>query len=216
MRLARLPRRSYLWWLIPAVSLVIVLAVGTLAALVVLAIGRTTISEPETPTVATGLMTEPAASVDPTATTAAPTRIPTSTAILLTASPARSVLFALPDIYHIGDENLVDWAPLYGECLDVSFQATLPVIALTLLLETYGTEARNIIYLNGHEEAILPPQGVDAPNQWTTSRTVTLPIEGLTTGKNILAICAAEVEIQPDFSGDRDDFQIRNLQLIAN
>ncbi len=209
-------RRSYLWWLIPAAGLAIVLAVGAVAALVVLAIGRTNVAEPATPTVAVVLVTEPVAAAVSISTTAPPTQVPSSTPNIPTATPAPSVLFALPDIYHIGDENLADWHPLYGECLDVTFQAALPVTALTLSLETFGAEARNTIYINGHEDAILPPQGVAAPNEWTTPRTVELPIEGLAAGDNILAICAAEVEIQPDFVGDRDDFQVRNLQLIAN
>lgn len=133
----------------------------------------------------------------------------------LSSTPVSTTVYISSDAFHIGDEELRDWPPLYGACFNIGFSVSLPVRTLTLQLETFGAEAQNPISLNGSEVAILPPQGVRAPNEWSAIRTIYLPTNELLNGANRIAICAGLVEIAPSFAGDKDDFQIRNVQIAV-
>ncbi len=124
-------------------------------------------------------------------------------------------VYFLPSTLHLGDEDYEGWEMLIGPCALGSFYVELPLHTLTLELETFGTESHNTISLNSNEVAILPPQGIGQPNEWSESRSVSLPINYLIQGKNTFSICSELVEIEPSFVGDKDDFQIRNIRIYV-
>lgn len=120
--------------------------------------------------------------------------------------------------YHLGDEKINGWPQVYGSCFESGFTTELPVKSLKLTLETYGAE-NGSINLNGHFAASLPPQprkrGVRSsrPNYWSEERSVILPTDLLNSGSNKFALCADPVA-NPEFAGDKDDLQIRNLRIL--
>jgi len=124
-----------------------------------------------------------------------------------------TTVYSSTETFHIGDQNIEGFEPLISLCHEILFQVALPVNEFYLELETYGTEAQNPIIVNKSEIAILSPQGIRSPNEWTGTRTVQLPANSLVEGMNILKICAGDVEIEPEFFGDKDDFQIRNIKI---
>ncbi|HMR68337.1 MAG TPA: hypothetical protein PKE64_30370, partial [Anaerolineae bacterium] len=126
------------------------------------------------------------------------------------------VVFFSFDTFHLGDEEFQEWKPLHGPCFNADFDVRLPIRTLAMELETFGVESLDSIHLNGYKAAIISPQGVSKPNEWTQTRIVTIPTDKLIDGSNKLTICAEEVEVDPDFAGDRDDFQIRNIRVIVN
>jgi hypothetical protein len=120
--------------------------------------------------------------------------------------------------YHLGDETIKNWSNLYGNCFEAEFSLNWPIKNLALQLETYGVE-NSSIKLNGRRVASLPPQpiqpGTGRPNYWSSERSVPLPTYVLNPSlKNTLALCSEPVA-DPQFSGDLDDFQFRNLKITA-
>jgi hypothetical protein len=93
----------------------------------------------------------------------------------------------------------------------------MQVDKLEIKLETYGAE-NSSIYLNGQRAASLPPQlgiaGKNRPNYWSKVLSVFLPAKLLKPGSNTFSLCAEPVR-NSKFPGDKDDFQIRNLKVIA-
>jgi hypothetical protein len=150
------------------------------------------------------------------------TAIPTSTGIaatntaVLQITPASLTVYNSPGTVHLGDESKQGWTTLSGSCSKIIFTVNLPLQSLTLQLETYGAESNNSLALNGNKLGIVPSQGVLQPDIWIESPvTISLPVEKLLNGENNIEICAEKVEVQPSFSGDLDDFQIRNISIIA-
>jgi hypothetical protein len=140
--------------------------------------------------------------------TPASTLTPTSS-----VTATQKTVYSSPEIIHIGDQYMDGFEILVGICYEMLFQVNLPVSEFNIELETYGAEAQNPILVNGWEIAVLPPQGVKSPNEWTEARTVLLSPDSLVEGMNILKICANDVEIEADYPGDKDDFQIRNIKI---
>lgn len=121
--------------------------------------------------------------------------------------------------YHLGDEKINGWPQVYGSCFKSGFTTELPVKNLRLTLETYGAE-NGSINLNGHFAASLPPQlrkrevKSSRPNYWSKERSVILPTDLLKSGSNKFSLCADPVA-NPEFAGDKDDLQIRNLKILV-
>ena len=148
---------------------------------------------------------------EPTDTLIPPTNIPTPI--------QQSVLYFSDNTFHLGDEELQDWVHLNGECFDINFRIDFLIQTLTLELETFGVEAPNPVSLNGRRIAVVPPQEAKSPgarpSEWTEVRYISIPTNDLVEGFNILKICSELMPV-PEFSGDIDDFQFRNIRLIAN
>ena len=128
-----------------------------------------------------------------------------------------TVVYSDNNTYHIGDENFRSkrrWTYLLGECYNASFNVPFSANTLVIKLKTYGTEAHNLIYVNGNILATLPPQGLRKPNKWTGYRKVSIILDELISGYNELKICAIPITFAPEFAGDKDDFQIKNLQIM--
>jgi hypothetical protein len=120
---------------------------------------------------------------------------------------------------HLGDEEFPDWSQLYGNCLEFDIYIVLPIRSLTLILQTYGLEINAPVYLNYRKVAVLPRQAtiqstLTRPNDWSKDRIVVLPIDKLSNGLNRITI-TTDLVVRPKFSGDLDDFQLRNLRIIS-
>ena len=120
--------------------------------------------------------------------------------------------------YHLGDENFRSrkWAPLYGDCYLINFNHYRRGARYYLTLQYFGVESA-IVSLNGDRMEYLSPQYRGyrkRPNYWSSRRTIPLPPSMVRWGMNELSICALPVT-RPEFPGDVDDFQIRNIELIA-
>jgi hypothetical protein len=124
-------------------------------------------------------------------------------------------LYQTPETYHLGDESLVGWEKLLGECLTIAFQTELPVDNLVLQFETFGVNEREVVKVNGAEILIILPANGVPEDEWSQSRVLPIPTSLLQNGGNRLDICAAPLTMNPFFPGDKDDFQVRNIALIA-
>jgi len=133
-----------------------------------------------------------------------------------TATAKSVVVYTDNRTYHLGDEDFQSrkWKSLHGECYTASFEVPFSTRSLILKLQTYGAEAQNSILLNGDWVSTLPPQGLKKPNKWTGTRSVYIALDSSIDGYNALKICAARVKF-PEFSGDKDDFQIRKIRIIV-
>jgi len=133
-----------------------------------------------------------------------------------TNSSTSAIVYSDKNTSHIGDEDFRSnrWMSLSGECYTAPFNTTFSARALVVELQTYGAEAHNLIYVNGDRLAILPPQGLRKPNKWTRNRKVYIILDKLISGYNKLKICAIPITFAPEFVGDKDDFQIRNIKII--
>jgi len=121
--------------------------------------------------------------------------------------------------YHLGDENFRSrkWAPLHGQCYFILFRDDGSSRGYFLSLQRYGTESATI-FLNKDPVGYLPHQyrgRRKRPNYWSGTELIALPSSGIVRGNNELAICASPVP-RPEFPGDLDDFQIRNIRLIKD
>ncbi len=129
------------------------------------------------------------------------------------------VLYQREGPFHIGDEEISAWPLLHSNCIEIPFTIDSKLTSLKLELESFGAEADNPINLNGTKTAILPFQGTKKagqtrPNEWSKPIPIKISTDKLIKGLNKLSICAEQVR-KPEFSGDKDDFQIRNISLIA-
>jgi len=172
---------------------------------------------------------EPAAAAAPAAAptaveTATATAVPTSTtASIPTATPTflptatiepQVILYTFVDKVHLGDQEFPDWPDLTGKCLLIGFTVDVPLQALTLHVEALRTEEQNTITLNDSQVTILPPIGERFGTDWS-DQTIDISPAGLLTGANTLKICSERVLTNPDFSGDIDDFLIKNISLVG-
>ena len=118
--------------------------------------------------------------------------------------------------YHLGDENFKSrkWAPLYGQCYFIRFRDNQYTGTYILSLKRFGTESA-AVFINNYPIGYLPDQaynGRKRPNYWTSQEYIKIPGNRIRTGLNKLAICASPVP-NPEFDGDLDDFQIKNIIL---
>jgi len=131
---------------------------------------------------------------------------------------ARTLFSALHPI-HLGDEALPDWSLLYGNCLEFEIYIILLIQSLTLIVQTYDLETNAPVYLNYRKIAVLPRQAtiqntMEKPNEWSKDQIIVLPTDDVRDGLNRIMITTG-LMARPKFSGDLDDFQIRNLRIIA-
>ncbi len=119
---------------------------------------------------------------------------------------------------HIGNDEFSSasaWASLYGTCWATTFQVKKRPASLVLHMQIFGAEEKNWIELNDRQVAVVLPQalrsGENIPNYWSESISLPLVIEPLRVGTNHLKICAAF----PADGSDQDEFQFRNLWLVA-
>ena len=133
-----------------------------------------------------------------------------------TNAPQTAIVYAESNAIHVGDESdLEGWPTLHGLCYVAPFNLEFTPISLSLQFETWGVKANNPISVNGKSLNAVPVQGATVQQSWTSSQSVDLPTDNLRLGANSLEICAGLIEDDPDFAGDHDDFQFRNLQLTA-
>jgi len=133
------------------------------------------------------------------------------------AAPGPRVIHSDYRTYHLGDENFRSrkWAPLHGQCYFIDFYENGTPGHYYLSLQRYGTESA-AVFLNREPIGYLPPQyrgRRKRPNYWSATEWIEIPNYAIRNGRNLLAICASPVP-RPEFPGDVDDFQIRNIKLI--
>ena len=121
--------------------------------------------------------------------------------------------------YHLGDENFRGrrWRRLYGQCYFIRFQDNGTPGNYYLSLARFGTESA-AVFLNRIPVGYLPKQygrRGRRPNFWSGQEWISLQGNLIYRGNNTLAICSSPVP-RPEFPGDVDDFQIRNIKLIKN
>ena len=129
------------------------------------------------------------------------------------------ILFSAAGPIHLGDEAFPGWSWLYGNCFEFEIYVARPIQGLTLILQTFGLEINAPVYLNYHKAAVLPRQAIiqstmPKPNEWSKDRILVLATDKLRIGLNRITIFTDLVP-RPQFSGDLDDFQIRNLRIIS-
>lgn len=121
--------------------------------------------------------------------------------------------------YHLGDENFRSrkWARLYGQCYFIRFYDDGSMGNYYLALARFGTESA-AVFINESPVGYLPNQfrgRRKRPNWWTRKEWISIPSGQIRGGENLLAICSSPVP-RPEFFGDVDDFQIRDIELIKN
>jgi len=120
--------------------------------------------------------------------------------------------------YHLGDERIRgrQWARLHGQCYFINFIGASGDYILGI--DMFGTESA-ALFINESAIGYLPPQiiyrGKRRPNYWSGKNWISIPNDMIMNGRNYLAICSSPVP-NPEFRGDVDDFQIRNIELSVN
>jgi len=123
----------------------------------------------------------------------------------------QAVIYQENDTFHLGDEKIRRWKALHGDCFAATFfYPNHSIQRLTLKLDIWGSESRsNAIFLNGIKIATLPYQE-RRTRKWIKEQVV-LDTDRLEQGtNNQLRICSGVTT-----EGDKDDLQIRKIQLIA-
>lgn len=120
--------------------------------------------------------------------------------------------------YHLGDENFRSrkWKQLRGQCYFIDF-TDYGRGEYYLSLKRFGTESA-AVFVNERPVGYLPNQARGRrkrPNYWSYQEWISIPSRNIRQGRNTLAICSSPVP-RPEFLGDVDDFQIRNIKLIRN
>ncbi len=128
---------------------------------------------------------------------------------------SNNIVFSSADAVHLGDQSIQGWPELAGECLVLRVPITMPVQEVILSLETFGVNEREIIKVNDSEISLIPPLGDSNQDNWSESRSFNLAIHYFVNGINIMEICAAPVAKDPSYSGEVDDFQVRNIQVTT-
>ena len=144
-----------------------------------------------------------------------PSPPPADAVIEDTSASVTRILYETQETYHLGDEFVQGWEKLLGECLTILFQTDLPADSLTLQFESFGISEREVVRVNGTEILIIPPMSEVATDSWSGSRSIPIPVSLLQAGGNRLDICAAPLTLNPSFPGEKDDFQMRNITLVA-
>jgi hypothetical protein len=152
----------------------------------------------------------------------APTLTPTSTVTDTpvpisspeSSLPASEQVYSNSSVLHLGDEDSTGWEPLIASCFKMSFVIKRPVNGLMISLQVFDTDAENPVFLNNVQVSLLPAQNEAYAESW--SDTIKLPISNtyIQQGTNDLMICSAPA-LNPDFVGDIDDFQIRDITITT-
>jgi len=119
--------------------------------------------------------------------------------------------------YHLGDENFRSrkWARLHGQCYFIKFYDDGYRGDYYISLKRFGTESA-AVFMNSKALGYLPDQSKGyrkRPNYWSKQEWISIPDKYIRRGRNTLAICSSPVP-NPEFRGDVDDFQIKNILLV--
>jgi len=147
------------------------------------------------------------------------TKLPEETKIIspiIVVTRTENLLYDDSRIYHLGDEYIKNWEPLTGNCLSISFNKEQELNEQLLLsFKSFGAESNNPIRLNGVYFSKIPSQNSrgreSRPNYWGDVVSLFLP-RGYIKRNNQIEIWSTDVE-SPEFQGDKDDFQIRDIQI---
>ena len=128
------------------------------------------------------------------------------------------IVFSDRRTYHLGDEHFRSrkWRRLHGQCYFIDFR-DFGSGNYYLSLQRFGTESA-AVFINERPVGYLPRQyrgRRKRPNYWSGQEWIDLPNGYIHNGNNTLAICSSPVP-RPEFPGDVDDFQIRNIKLVRN
>ena len=146
--------------------------------------------------------------------TSSPSKTPTATASATLALPSSEQVYFYSGTLHLGDESFSTWKPLSGSCYEMSYTVRLPANTMNISFQAFDTDTENPIIVNGVLVAYIPAQNIDFSGSWTDTIWVQIPINVIQQGTNILQICSQLVP-NPDFPGDLDDFQIRNIVITV-
>ena len=135
-----------------------------------------------------------------------------------TSEKSTVVVYHAGGPYHLGDQDIKGWPLKHGLCFEANFQLNMPIKKLKLRLKTFGVE-NSSIFLNGNNVGSLPVHankpGHKRPNYWSSECLIHLPINLINSpGTNKLKICTEPVS-NPEFVGDKDDFQIKDITIVA-
>jgi len=128
------------------------------------------------------------------------------------------VLFSDYRTYHLGDENIRGrkWKPLYGQCYSFNFSSRYADARnYKLLIQRFGVEAA-AISINDQFLLPLPRQysrSRKRPNFWSRTTEIIIPNIYIHNGRNRISICSKRVS-NPQFYGDLDDLQIKNIKIV--
>lgn len=117
------------------------------------------------------------------------------------------VIYNLPDILHLGDENIRDWQSLYGKCYEIALPTEPHTAEVAVTFEPYGLE-RLTVYGEDNQKIDIPPQRVlsgKRPNYWGERLQAVFPVR---TGGAFyrMALCAENLD-----NNDVDDLLLRNI-----
>ena len=128
-----------------------------------------------------------------------------------------TVLFSEEGPVHVGDEDVEGWAPLTGGCYQPVFSVERVPFHAVLSLEVYGLDVPAEVWINHAGAVELPPQPSsslqDPPNYWSSPYEIRLPADAISTPTSVLSICAKH--LPKERGGDLDDFQMRNIRILA-
>lgn len=120
--------------------------------------------------------------------------------------------------YHLGDERIRGrkWVALHDQCYFIDFKGGSGNYILGI--DMFGTESA-ALFINKNAIGYLPRQiahrGHKRPNYWSGKEWIEVPNDMIRNGNNTLAICSSPVQ-NPEFRGDVDDFQIRDIELTVD
>lgn len=137
--------------------------------------------------------------------------------VIHTHRRGKQTIYEDPKTYHLGDENFRSkkWVHLYGKCYVVRFTDDGSVGHYYLSMQLFGNEAGEV-YVNRRLAGYLPRQHKGQrkrPNYWGKRVRIEIPSSMLAGTDNQLSICSGPA-LHPEFPGDIDDLQIRNIKLI--
>jgi hypothetical protein len=124
----------------------------------------------------------------------------------------KEVIYQENEPFHLGDEEITSsgWKTLHGNCFTATFYVNRPIQTLILKLDIWNSDSRsNAILLNENKVDTLPYKK-PSTKKWIKTQVV-LPTNQLQQNvDNQLQICSGVTT-----EGDKDDLQIRKIELIA-
>lgn len=129
------------------------------------------------------------------------------------------VVYESAEVRHLGDERIGSWERKehQGQCHDIAFSYDQRAESVTVEYDAFGIE-NAVLEVDGRAYAITPQAirpGDKRPNYWEPGRTVTIPLaNGLSSAPRV-RFCSRPVS-NPEFAGDLDDLQIRNIRVRVN
>jgi hypothetical protein len=127
------------------------------------------------------------------------------------------IVFQNPNQTHIGDENIRSWSKKHGQCYDIQFDYGERIDTLSLRYDVFGAEATYVDF-NGSIipfESQIAKVGEKRPNYWENNRKMVIEVGAKTENRIKFRICS-QLVTEPEFPGDLDDFQLRNVSLQVN